>query len=97
MIDRLPLSAGDGDLACRLKVMSLDLLTPETARRQLVQLLDHWQGVEAFWQRAISLCPCRQSAVRGLMRHKRDLARFEIDWLTAVRRAHERQTTQEAS
>jgi hypothetical protein len=38
-----------------------------------------------MWQDAEHHFPCRQPSVRGWMRHNIDLARSEIEWLTAAR------------
>ncbi|HTG19386.1 MAG TPA: hypothetical protein VK681_05035 [Reyranella sp.] len=81
----LPLSGTSPDIGYKLKVMGLDVLEAAARERQLRALLDHWRDVATMWQDAEHRCPCRQPSVRGWMQHNIDLARSEIEWLTAAR------------
>lgn len=82
----LPLSAASPDPGYKLKVVGLDVLDVTARERQRQALLDHWHGLAMQWQEAEARCPCRQPSVQGWMRHNIDLARSEIEWLSAARR-----------
>ncbi|WP_395713628.1 hypothetical protein [Reyranella sp.] len=81
----LPLSGASPDAGYKLKVVGLDVLDAAARERQLQALLGHWRELASLWQEAEHRCPCRQASVRGWMQHNLDLARSEIEWLTAAR------------
>jgi Putative AphA-like transcriptional regulator len=86
LLHALPLSGTAPEIGYKLRVMALDVLEADARARQLDALLDHWRDVAALWEDAERRCPCPQPSVRGWMKHNLDLARSEIDWLTATRR-----------